>query len=137
MKKISNRRKRLVDGIYSAFGINLTGTGGGLDYVKSGTSKAKRIQIRRDSVRKLRERGLTFNEIQQFTDTLNEIDELIKRRDDFGNRFQRRGGVVELRPAGGTGQRGRPRGRGRGRGRGERVGRQVEEIEQRQERDGD
>jgi hypothetical protein len=66
---------------------------------------------------------------------------LIKRRDDFGNRTQRRGGVVELRPAGGTGQRGRPRGggrgRGRGRGRGERVGRQVEEIEQRQERDGD
>jgi hypothetical protein len=89
-----------VDGIYSAFGINLTGTGGGLDYVKSGTSKDKRIQIRRDTVRKLRERGLLANQIQEFTRTLDRIDELIERRDDFGNRFQRRGGAVELRPAG-------------------------------------
>ena len=133
----NKQRKRLVDGIYSAFGINLTGTGGGLDYVKSGTSKDKRIQIRRDSVRKLRERGLLANQIQEFTRTLDRIDELIERRDDFGNRFQRRGGAVELRPAGGTGQRGRPRGGGRGRGRGERVGRQVEEIEERERRDGD
>lgn len=123
-------RKRLVDGIYSAFGINLTGSGGGLDYVKSGVTKEKRVQIRRDSIRKLRERGLTVNEIQDFTRTLDEIDELIKRRDDFGNRFQRRGGAVEQRPAGGTGRAGRPRGRGgRARGRGQRVPQQIEDLE--------
>jgi hypothetical protein len=125
----NHRRKRLVDGIYSAFGINLTGTGDGLDYVKKATSKAKRQQIRVDSVRKLRERGLTFTEILDFTRTLDEINELIDRRDKFGNRFQRREGAVELRPAGGTGQRGRPRGGGRGRGRGQRVPEQVEQLE--------
>lgn len=73
--------------------------------IKKKTSKAKRQQIRLDSVRKLRERGLTFNEIQQFTDTLNEIDQLLERRDAFGNRYQRR--------------------------RGERVAKQVAEIEER------
>ena len=117
-------RKRLVDGIYSAFGINLTGTGGGLDYVKSGVSKDKRLQIRRDSIRKLRERGLLVNQIQEFTRTLDRIDELIKRRDDFGNRFQRRGGAVELRAGGGRGRAGRPR-----RGRGQRVPQQIEDLE--------
>ena len=131
----NKQRKRLVDGIYSAFGINLTGTGDGLDYVKSGTSKDKRLQIRRDTIKKLRERGLLVNQIQEFTRTLDQIDELIKRRDDFGNRFQRRGGAVELRRGGGRGRAGRPRGRGRGRG--QRVPQQVADIEERerQERD--
>jgi len=101
------RIKRLTDGIYSAFGINLTASAGATDYNKKTTSKNKRVQIRRDAVRKLRERGLTDNEIQQFTDTLNEIDQLLARRDDFGNRFQRR--------------------------RGERVARQVREIEERED----
>ena len=133
----NKQRKRLVDGIYSAFGINLTGTGDGLDYVKSGTSKDKRLQIRRDTIKKLRERGLLVNQIQEFTRTLDQIDELIKRRDDFGNRFQRRGGAVELRRGGGRGRAGRPRGRARGRG--QRVPQQVADIEERerQERDED
>jgi hypothetical protein len=125
----NQRRKRLVDGIYSAFGINLTGTGDGLDYVKSSTSKAKRQQMRVDSVRKLRERGLTVNEILDFTRTLDEINQLIARRDKFGRDFQRRGGSVQQRPAGGTGRAGRPRGGGRGRGRGQRVPEQVEQLE--------
>lgn len=121
------RTKRLVDGVYSAFGINLTGTGDGLDYVKSSTSKAKRQQIRIDSIRKLRERGLSVNEIQQFTRTLDEINDLIARRDKFGRDFQRRGGAVQLRPAGGTGRAGRPRGGG------QRVPQQVADIEERQD----
>ncbi len=124
-------RKRAVDGIYSAFGINLTGSSGGLDYIKSATSKEKRLQIRRDAIKKLRERGLLVNQIQEFTRTLDRIDELIKRRDDFGNRFQRRGGAVEQRAGRGRGRAGRPRGRGRARG--ERVGEQVADIEERQD----
>ena len=122
------RLKRLTDGIYSAFGINLTGSAGGLDYNKKTSSKDDRVRIRRDSIRKLRERGFLVNQIQEFTRTLDEINELIARRDKFGRDFQRRGGAVEQRA-----------GRGRGRGRGQRVPQQVEEIEERerQARDGD
>ncbi len=119
------RMKRLSDGIYSAFGINLTGSAGGLDYVKKTTSKDNRVRIRRDTIRKLRERGLLINQIQEFTRTLDQIDELIARRDKFGRDFQRRGGAVEQRAGRGRGRAGRPRG--------QRVQQQVADIEQNQQ----
>lgn len=127
-----NSIKRITDGIYSAFGINLTGTGDGLDYNKKATSKDKRLQIRRDAVKKLRERGFLANQILEFTRGLDRLNELLERRDDFGNRFQRRGGAVEQRAGRGRGRAGRP-----ARGRGQRVPQRVAEIEEieRQQRD--
>lgn len=121
------RLKRLTDGIYSAFGINLTGSAGGLDYNKKTSSKDDRLRIRRDSIKKLRERGFLVNQIQEFTRTLDEINELIARRDKFGRDFQRRGGAVEQRAGRGRGRAGRP-----ARGRGQRVPEQVAEIEERE-----
>lgn len=92
----------IIRGLFTGFGITLP-----REYRTA--SKQIRTQIRRDSVRKLRDRGFSYDQILEFTRLLDELNEEIRLRDKFGNKYQRR--------------------------RGERVGRQVREIEEKEETD--
>lgn len=78
----------IIRGLFTGFGITLP-----REY-RTASNKI-RTQIRIDSVRKLRDRGFTIAQIQEFTRLLDELNEEIRLRDKFGNRYQRRRGVVK------------------------------------------
>jgi hypothetical protein len=92
----------IIRGLFTGFGITLP-----REYRTA--SKKIRTQIRIDSVRKLRDRGFSFDQILEFTRLLDELNEEIRLRDKFGNLYQRRREEEEL---------------------GERVGKRVRDIEE-------
>ena len=78
----------IIRGLFTGFGITLP-----REYRTA--SKKIRTEIRRNSVRKLRDRGFKADQLLEFTRLLDELNEEIRLRNEFGNKYQRRRGVVK------------------------------------------